>query len=1254
MPANPHSSTAPEGPFGKVLAEILQAEEAGQPVDLSRAVRAHPEFEKPLREYFRNRDGFDRLAPQLAPTAPRAAAPPAPGDPAPGSRFGGYEIVRELGRGGMGVVYLARQRRADRLVALKLIRTDRLAHLTPRQRQEWLARFRTEGQAAARVTDERVVTVYVVGSLDGRPFYSMRYVEGHSLAETLKAGPLPNLKAAALMGQVARAVQAIHDHGVLHRDLKPPNILVDGRGRPYVTDFGLAKVQDAADGLTHTGDMLGSPHYMSPEQARGAAKVTEATDVYGLGATLYAVLTGRPPFEGTTVADTLHQVKYREPVPPRRLNPAVSRDLDTITLRCLEKEPARRFRSAAALADELRRYLEGRPILTRPVGPAGRLWRWGRRNPAFAALSTAAVVLLTLAGTLYWAYSSASRHGSAADQRADRERKDREFAQQRERQEQQRSLQEQERARALAYPKDMRRAQRHIDAGELAEARELLAKWDPKGGPGTDRRGWEWYYLEARCQEMALCVRGHTSPVQAVAWSPKGRRLASADRRGHVKVWKLAAGTNRPLFEVQANTGGGVAALAWSPDDKYLAAACRGVVKLWEVDSRKERYLKTAGNSLAVTEPHGHAGIVGFTGILADTGIASLTWAPRGDRLALVDANGRVQVWDLAGSPDGRLLGKHERGVHSAAWSPDGKWLASVGGDGLVTIWDPVTGKRRDLQATVPAGPFIGVDQTYALAWSADGRQVKVVCNDGSLHTLDASSGKPVSASQLLVYRDNLFWAGLPSPPGTGPGGRYIYGPGGTLLANIKPHSGGVTIWDAATGQKVVWLRSEGSPRPVLPPNLNGPEYPTGCVPAWDGDGGRLALGDEDGLIRVWHVGRGRRSVRNPVVNPYAGCLTWGADGRHMFCTTFITLDDLLAAHKKRRELDEARKRQLGPGAGKGGFPPGIGPLPLGPAFPVPAGQPAVAGMVDNPRQRIQRLDAVTGAVVGTWDASLKPDILAASPDRRWLACATNEGRLLLCRADGRGRAVPLEESRKGPAPAGGRTLLAWSADGQRLAFSTPRQPAIRLWDPGTRKVVRTLPEHGAPLRSLAWSSDGRRLAWAAENGTVKVWDVKRGEAIATFLYHVKQDRRSGGLMGGNTFASSVLAWGPGGKRLAVAGEDEEIKVWDVEDKAKEPVTLHGHAPAEVAGRMHNVVCTVAWAPRGNRLAAASPDGTFLIWDTATWQEVLTLRPGPAGPIGYNLVPSHAGALAWSPDGKQLAFFGVGGNVTIWDATPGR
>ncbi len=339
--------------------------------------------------------------PNEAPTVPDLQ----PGLPAgpPIWADGEYELLEELGRGGMGVVYRAVQRRAGRVVALKLIRTDLLT-AAAEDRKGILERFRREAQAAARVEHEHVVAVYDVGESGGVPYYAMRYVPGRSLAAVLRDGPLEGKAAAALMEPVARAVQSAHEHGLLHRDLKPANILVDQGGKPYVSDFGLAKWQEAAAGMTHAGTCLGTPSYMAPEQAEDAAAVTAACDVYSLGATLYALVTGRPPFQAATPTETLHQLKYREPAAPRALNPAIDRDLETIVLKCLRKDPAARYTSAGELADDLRRYRVGEPIRARPVPAWERAWRWCRRNRALALTGAAAILaLLTVAVVSTWA-----------------------------------------------------------------------------------------------------------------------------------------------------------------------------------------------------------------------------------------------------------------------------------------------------------------------------------------------------------------------------------------------------------------------------------------------------------------------------------------------------------------------------------------------------------------------------------------------------------------------------------------------------------------------------------------------------------------------------------------------------------------------------------------------------------------------------------------------------------------------------------
>src|SRR5579884_3139045 len=337
----------------------------------------------------------------LPPTAAQAtASPPAnpTATPPAASRrltIGSYEVLDILGRGGMGVVYRARHRQLGHEVALKMILNAGHAG------QQELARFRLEAAAVARLHHAGIVHIHDFGEHDGQPFFSLELVEGGSLATRLKQGPLASRDAAALVEQLARAVQHAHERGILHRDLKPANVLLTKEGEPKVTDFGLAKQLNADEGLSQTGHVLGTPSYMAPEQAAGRVRAAgPATDVYALGAVLYECLTGQPPLRGTTPLETMQQVLTREPVPPRRLNPAVPRDLETVCLRCLEKEAGKRYQSAADLADDLGRFLRGEPVAARPVGTLGRTWRWCRRNPAVVSLLGAVAAVLLLGATV--------------------------------------------------------------------------------------------------------------------------------------------------------------------------------------------------------------------------------------------------------------------------------------------------------------------------------------------------------------------------------------------------------------------------------------------------------------------------------------------------------------------------------------------------------------------------------------------------------------------------------------------------------------------------------------------------------------------------------------------------------------------------------------------------------------------------------------------------------------------------------------
>lgn len=339
-----------------------------------------------------------------------AASQPAPGaaqsPPALSGRFGNYELIERIASGGMGVVYKARQLGLERIVAIKVLPFGAFTL------DELVRRFQLEAGAAARLRHPNIVTIYEVGRADGYPFFSMEYVEGTTLAELVRNGPLEPVRAVRLVRAIAEAIHYAHQQGILHRDLKPSNVLIDAIDQPRVSDFGLAR--DLADDseLTVTGQAIGSPNFMPPEQAEGRpADISPRSDVYGLGAMLYYLLTGRPPFAADSAVATLRQVVQNDPVPPRLLNPSLPRDLETICLRCLEKEPSRRYASGQEVADELSRFQRSEPIVARPITFAERAWRWCRRRPAVAGLLiTLAVVLAAGFTATLWQWRRAEHN----------------------------------------------------------------------------------------------------------------------------------------------------------------------------------------------------------------------------------------------------------------------------------------------------------------------------------------------------------------------------------------------------------------------------------------------------------------------------------------------------------------------------------------------------------------------------------------------------------------------------------------------------------------------------------------------------------------------------------------------------------------------------------------------------------------------------------------------------------------------------
>jgi WD40 repeat protein len=444
--------------------------------------------------------------------------------------FGDYQLEEEIARGGMGIVYRATQRTLNRTVAVKVLRDHLFAG------GDEVERFRTEAAAAAALRHPHIVGIHEIGEHEGTHFFSMDFVSGGTLSHRLRDGPLPARKAAQLMVKIARAIHHAHTQGVLHRDLKPANVLLDHEGEPMVTDFGLAKRAAQETELTVSGQVLGTPAYMAPEQAAGRTKdFGPHTDVYGLGALLYHLTTGRAPFTGDSHLAVLTQVTKEEPVSVRLLDPSIPRDLETVCAKAMAKDVSRRYQSAQDFADDLQRFLDGKPVTARPVGSLGKLWRWARRHRALAA-ALSAVVLLTLGVLTTVAVSRFRIEGLR-----------------------------QEAVRRL-YAADMRLALQSIAQDRHGHAAPLLERY---ATPANERlRGFEWYAArELNRSNATASLESLDGQVRTVAWSPDGRWLAAG--ANNFRLWERVDGRTVLRHSAESPTY----ALAFSPDSGRLAAS---------------------------------------------------------------------------------------------------------------------------------------------------------------------------------------------------------------------------------------------------------------------------------------------------------------------------------------------------------------------------------------------------------------------------------------------------------------------------------------------------------------------------------------------------------------------------------------------------------------------------------------------------------------------------------------------------------
>ncbi len=647
-----------------------------------------------------------------------------------GRWIGGYELLGRIARGGMGVVYRARQPSLQRQVALKVLLDSVFAS------EAELARFQVEASAAAALHHPNIVAIHEVGEAQGQQFYSMDLIAGQDLATLTKERPLGIREAAGLLTKVAAAIQHAHENGVLHRDLKPSNVLVDALGEPHVTDFGLAKrFLASSDGnLTLTGQVVGTPGYMSPEQAIAQHDIGPSTDVYSLGALLYHVLTGRAPFVGETPAAVLRQVEESDPVSPNLLNPSVPRDLETICLKCLAKEPPRRYASAREVGAELDRFMKGEPIQARPVGALESAWRWSRRHPRVAALTGLSVFLFLLVISVTITAGVRFREQARAVRRKD-------------------------------YVADMRLVDSAVQEHNLGQAINLLDKWRPSvrnrrtfhlAREDEDLRGFEWRYFLSLCQDDELLTLGaHSDRALRVAFSRDGRRVASASTDGEVRLWDLET---RELLGMGRHARR-VMAMAFSPDDLLIATGADDLkVRLWNAKTLQPNGLPLEHNSaivaLAFMPGSEELSVVArqefvrwdlqYRCAKARQPIAVPTWfygaiSPGFDTLALpMTRDQGVRLWNLPPTQERGAVGS--LGV-AVAFSSNNELLAEGDFRGTIRIWD-----QKSLRELLSIPAHSGVIQ--AVAWSPDGSVLASGGRDELLKTWAVPSGKP-----LAVYR---------------------------------------------------------------------------------------------------------------------------------------------------------------------------------------------------------------------------------------------------------------------------------------------------------------------------------------------------------------------------------------------------------------------------------------------------------------------------------------------------------------------
>ena len=1146
-----------------------------------------------------------------------ASDPTSEGDEPLPRRLGAYELIEVLGRGGMGVVYRARQSSLERDVALKLLPGGEFA------RPDFRKRFRREALAAARLRHPNIVGIHEVGEHDGIAFYSMELVSGRNLAELLADGPLAPRRAAEYLRAIAGAVRHAHEAGILHRDLKPANVLVDRvTDQPRVTDFGLAKsvrndagsdegspgdsrpgerLGGADPELTITGQAFGSPSYMPPERTLGAGSGTgPAGDVYSLGAILYHMLTGRPPFEGVGIHDVLLQVRDNDPIPPRRRNARVPIDLETICLECLAKEPSRRYPSAEALAGDLTRFLEGRPILAHPVGTVRRLGLWCRRRPVVAALSAGILSLLVVVAV---GASFAVLRVAAARRAEHAERLKTETANA-ELRETNRRLGETVQLLEMQRIEDLFRA--GDSPGAVARLAAVLRR--DRSNPIAAAR-----LLSAMAQRpwaLPGPTLSHAAGVTVAEFSPDGRQVLGGARDGTATIHDAASGRKIALVR----HGGAIVDARYDREGRrFVTASEDGTARVWN-----------ATDGVAVTPALGHRGRVN-----------GAEFAPDGRRVLTASADRTAAVWSVE---DGAKLREFDTGgaeVEVARFDPDGTVVGTGGADGVVRLFRAGTGEvlwsRREHRGRV-----------LALVFAPDGRRLASAGEDGVSRLWRASDGERV---------------GIPMRHGNVVHGATFH-PGGEVLMTTS-QDGFVRLWESATGASIgpplaheggvnfgtfgpdgslfattgldhctrVWNMRDGSPacQPLR-------QYERVVHAAFDPAGRRLVTASFDRVAQIWHLGGPRRQ---PLELTHAGPVTSVAFGPRGDRILTGSLDGTA------RLWDARTGEPIGGGLADAG---GIGHADF-----------------DSDGGRVVTCSTEgTAAIWRVSDGALLVRLAGHAKAVRHAHFSPDGARLVTASADGTAR---VWDARTGRATAnpfvhGGEVIVArFGPDGRRIATGA-EDHAARIWDAVTGELVAGPLRHLDHVLWVAFDRDGGRLVSASGDNTARVWDVSTGTSVGPPLRH----RR-------NVAKAAFLA---GGTRVATVSLDTTARIWDAATGEALTEPMKHDAPATQLsasadgerlltggwnGRVRlwdttTGLPTTEWMDAGGAVAAACLDasGTRIAVATANLVRVWDL-PRASVPVP-EWVPDFAETVAGtrlSPRGDLV----LGRRFEAWPWAPG-